>query len=267
MATPKKGQSNGKTVRTASTAGTGKNGSSGTNGSDTKPLGSIAGPSASEPVTTGNDGIAAELGSDNGGIGGDKGATRSPEADAPNTPKPGRPGRHAAACTCPKCEARRAAGPSPETVKKGVVLNSAKLAKQLYGAHQMLGMFIPLPDIEAVQGPGGQPMLQPKMKNGAPVMLAHITEEQSVALADALYQVAEEYDLLKYFGGKTPAIAGLIATAGFIYVPKFMTARVLIQQAKAQQRAAAPPNAADMMSAAAEAADAPPPPQGVYKYQ
>lgn len=128
----------------------------------------------------------------------------------------------------------------------------------------MLGVFIPLPDIQAGIDPAtSQPVIQPKIgADGQPVLLMHVTMEEAQKLADDAYAVAIHYDLAKYFSGKTPALAALILTAGTIYVPKFMTAKMVVAAMKAQRPP--PANAADMMHSPETPETRAP---GVYKYQ
>lgn len=88
-----------------------------------------------------------------------------------------------------------------------------------------------------------------KIAPGTPVdhtspMLAYVTMEEAQRLADAAYAVAIEYDLAKYFQGKTPVLVTLAVTAGFIYVPKIQAMALLLKMQKASQEANKPPTAA-----------------------
>lgn len=211
----------------------------GANGKPVEPAGSIAGPAASEPVANGNAGIA-------NGPGGGEQQTRNPGDDAPAEPKRTGPGRHPGACTCAKCAERRASATSPKATTKGVVLNNAKWAKSIYGFHQMLGAFLPIPDIQVSLDATGAPVIGPKMVNGAPVMLVHISMDEATAMADAAYGVAVEYDLAKYFGGKSPALLTAALTVVMIYGPKVKTVMAIGAWQKAQRQG--PQSAADMVN-------------------
>lgn len=86
-------------------------------------------------------------------------------------------------------------------------------------------------------------------------MLLTITMEQSQAICDRAYVVADEFDLLKYFAADRPvskrwAIASFAATMGFVYVPKVMVLRAMMQAAQAAQTPPGPAtmSAADMMN-------------------
>lgn len=237
-------KTDGKNTRNTGGAGKQPGGNSGKDGSAANATGSIAGPAASEPVAIGNGAVAPS--SDGGGNGNGE-SIRDPGLDAPDLPKPGRPGRHPGTCECAKCAARRASASEPKARSvKGLALDNKGWAESIFGLHQMLGLFIPLPDIEAVMTPQGA-QIQPKMRDGKPVMLMHITMPEAVKLADAAYEVADHYNLAKYFSGKTPALAALVMAAGAIYVPKLMTAKMLIAHANEQKKAQQPKTAADMM--------------------
>lgn len=132
----------------------------------------------------------------------------------------------------------------------------------------MLGAFVPLPDIAVTAHPEtGMPVIGPKIQNGAPVMLAHITMDQATQLADAAYLMAQEYDLAKYFGGKTSALTVMGVTLITVYGPKFMTAKAIMQMNRAAQTP--PPSAADFVNVApaAQPSHTAGPTEGVYKYQ
>lgn len=68
--------------------------------------------------------------------------------------------------------------------------------------------------------------------------LIEITMDQAEQLADAAYEVAVEYDLAKYFGGKKSALAGLLIAAGTIYIPKVVFLGMIV---KAQRQHQQPP--------------------------
>lgn len=260
MATVKGKTNDANSGTTAKTTGLadGKNGAAGKAGSAAKPPGPVAGPGASEPVNNGNGG--ASLGPEKIGNvdNGDQQAARDAAADAPEQSKPGKRGRHPNTCTCATCIATRAA--KPEAPRKGVVIGPTpqKWVSNIFGFHRMIGQGIPIPDITKI-APGTA--IGPDTP-----MLAYVTMEEAQRLADASYAVAVEYDLIKYFQGKTPVLVTMLATAGFIYYPKIQALRLLLAMQKAAQKAQQAPTAASAFEAAPPQTPANDGNRGAYKY-
>lgn len=75
--------------------------------------------------------------------------------------------------------------------------------------------------------------------------LIAISQEEAKKLSDAAYKVALEYDLVKYFQGKTPALVALGLVAVSIYMPK-MVMLVMISKMQRAAAAATKPKSPDM---------------------
>lgn len=92
--------------------------------------------------------------------------------------------------------------------RKGAVsIDSTALAKQLQGLHTLGAMLTGIPEMQ-------------------------ILPEEAALLADAVKNVAEEYDL--ELSGKTGAAIQLLATAAMIYVPRLLQVRQRAMQAAQQ---------------------------------
>ena len=264
MATKPKGKNNGTANKgTASKLAIDAGNADGENGRIADNDRSGVGPAASEPLAGGNGDAAGAIGGNNGGTGNaESGETiRNPDADAPAEPKR-RAGRHPAACECAKCVERRANGPA--SIKRGVALNNKGWAEAIFGAHQFAATLLPIPDIELFIDPAtNQPNVRPKEIAGKPVMLAHITKEQSQQMADAAYEVALEYNLARYFTGKKPKLGVLVFVLASVYYPKVQSMRLVaaLQKQQRQQNTQEPQTAADMVNPQKPGENG-----GVYKY-
>jgi hypothetical protein len=94
-----------------------------------------------------------------------------------------------------------------------VVLGAKDLSKKIVGLHAIAAQFFPEPV--------------------KPIVM--ISEPEADALAEAVTNVAQHYDLGAMFGGKYFAIGNLVLCAGMIYVPRM---RALGQLSKAMHEQA-----------------------------
>lgn len=95
--------------------------------------------------------------------------------------------------------------------KEKVELDRAAVARQLLGSHMMVGSVLGMPEF-------------------------FLTEKESEQMAESFCDFAREYDFEP--DPKLMAAINLIATSGFVYVPKIIKVAIRIKKTKAARGAA-----------------------------
>lgn len=139
------------------------------------------------------------------------GGSPPPSAAVPPKRGPGRPRKDQTAGAAPIGETPIGADTGAKRgrpKKERVELDKAAVARQLIGSHMMMGSMLGLPELL-------------------------LTEKQAEQMAEALCDFSREYDWDP--DPKVMASVNLIATAGFVYVPKVIAIAKRVKETKARR--------------------------------
>jgi hypothetical protein len=208
------------------------NGEGGTGPAPNGTGGEATGSAGRDETPNGSRGVAGQTGGDDGGqgnAGSAIGETRSPESDAGTGPAPkrnkGRPPLTDAE-RAERAAARAAAGPKV-SADKGVssLASKADFIRAAYGIHKTVAQMFP-------------PPVRP---------IVELSPAEAEAVGGAVYNVADEFGLAKYFTGKKSALGGLALVVVIIYIPKFKA----LKAASIEMQKAAVPHNPNMVDTAA----------------